>query len=274
MAGWRDRLDLTSNWAITVVAAMLSVSLSTATAHHGVLLFAMLLVLLLLTIEARRYRFFDVYRSRVRQMERNYFGQIFEAKHEPGTVAYSRETQLKLLQETTDEMAREGEARALTAQPVYRFSPTAYDSALAAARDFFSDLERASAQGPELTQAVAASQAHLGPEEIRYLADPARRRAMRELVTHSLGETLSRGVADAGVIRGEVSRQITLRRNDSERVVARDSILTFADLMEQAEAAVRGAKKPHTTSTMMAPTTAPIRPAPWPAWYQPSAWPR
>lgn len=37
-----------------------------------------------------------------------YFGQIFEAKHQPGTMAYSRELQLKLLQETTDEMARNG----------------------------------------------------------------------------------------------------------------------------------------------------------------------
>ena len=37
-----------------------------------------------------------------------YFGQIFEAKHEPGTVGYSVELQLKLLQETTDEMARNG----------------------------------------------------------------------------------------------------------------------------------------------------------------------
>ena len=37
-----------------------------------------------------------------------YFGQIFEARHEPGTVAYSTELQLKLLQETTDEMARNG----------------------------------------------------------------------------------------------------------------------------------------------------------------------
>jgi creatinine amidohydrolase len=37
-----------------------------------------------------------------------YFGQIFEAKHEPGTIAYSVEIQLKLLQETTDEMARNG----------------------------------------------------------------------------------------------------------------------------------------------------------------------
>jgi creatinine amidohydrolase len=37
-----------------------------------------------------------------------YFGQIFEAKHQPGTVAYSARLQLELLQETTDEMARNG----------------------------------------------------------------------------------------------------------------------------------------------------------------------
>jgi uncharacterized membrane protein len=42
---------------------MLSVSLSTPTAHHGVVIFAMLLVLLMLGIESRRYRFFDVYRA-------------------------------------------------------------------------------------------------------------------------------------------------------------------------------------------------------------------
>jgi uncharacterized membrane protein len=77
MSGWRDRLDRTSNWAITVTAALLSVSLSTPTAHHGVLLFAMLLITLLLYVEARRYRFYDVYRMRVRQFERHYFGQIF-----------------------------------------------------------------------------------------------------------------------------------------------------------------------------------------------------
>ena len=35
-------------------------------------------------------------------------GQIFEAKHQPGTIAYSPELQLMLLQETTDEMARNG----------------------------------------------------------------------------------------------------------------------------------------------------------------------
>jgi creatinine amidohydrolase len=37
-----------------------------------------------------------------------YFGQIFEAKHQPGTIAYSRHLQLELLQETVAEMARNG----------------------------------------------------------------------------------------------------------------------------------------------------------------------
>ena len=83
MSDWRERIDRTSNWAITVVAGMLSISLSTPSSHHGVLLFAMLLVFLLLWIEARRYRFFDIYRARVRQFERHYFAQILDPQPEP-----------------------------------------------------------------------------------------------------------------------------------------------------------------------------------------------
>lgn len=37
-----------------------------------------------------------------------YFGQIFEAQQQPGTLAYSLSTQLTLLQETVKEMARNG----------------------------------------------------------------------------------------------------------------------------------------------------------------------
>jgi creatinine amidohydrolase len=37
-----------------------------------------------------------------------YFGQIFEARQQPGTLAYSLSTQLTLLQETMNEMARNG----------------------------------------------------------------------------------------------------------------------------------------------------------------------
>lgn len=75
--GWRDRLDRTTNWAITAEAAMLSIALSSATSRHEVLLFGMVVCFLLLVIEARRYRYFDVYRRRVRVLERNYFAAVF-----------------------------------------------------------------------------------------------------------------------------------------------------------------------------------------------------
>jgi putative nucleotidyltransferase with HDIG domain len=142
------------------------------------------------------------------------------------------------VRKSPEEIAREGESRALTAQPVYRFSPTAYDSALAAARGFFADLDRAAAvKGTDSLQKVVASRVRLGPDETQYLADSTSRRQLQEVFTHFLAEALSRGVADAGAVRGEASRVIALRRGESERIVPRDSVFTFADLMEQAEAA-------------------------------------
>jgi cyclic-di-AMP phosphodiesterase PgpH len=142
------------------------------------------------------------------------------------------------VRKTPEEIAREGESRAVTAQPVYRFSPTAYDSSLAAARGFFADLAKAAeAGGSDSVAAVVASQVRLGPEETEFLTDSTSRRQIQEVFTHFLAEALSRGVADAGAIRGEVSPVIALRRGETERIIPRDSILTFADLMEQAEAA-------------------------------------
>jgi uncharacterized membrane protein len=80
---WRDRLDRTTNWAIAACAAILSVSLNQPEKHHGLLLFAMALVFLLLVIESRRYRFFDVYRRRVRLFETSYYSQIMAPPDTP-----------------------------------------------------------------------------------------------------------------------------------------------------------------------------------------------
>jgi uncharacterized membrane protein len=85
LISWRDRLDRTTNWAIGALAAMLSISLSSTEAHHSVLLFAMLLIHVLLIIEARRYRFFHVYRERVRLIEREYLASLF-APQPPGAL--------------------------------------------------------------------------------------------------------------------------------------------------------------------------------------------
>jgi cyclic-di-AMP phosphodiesterase PgpH len=142
------------------------------------------------------------------------------------------------VRKSPEEIAREGESRALTAQPVYRFSATAYDSSLAAARGFFADLEHAAETGgPDAVKAAVAARVRLGREETQYLADSTNRRQLQEVFTHFLAEGLSRGVADAGTIRSELSADVSLRRGEVERIVPRDSVLTFADLMEQAEAA-------------------------------------
>ena len=44
-----------------------------------------------------------------------YFGQIFEAQHQPGTIAYSSKLQMELLQETVSEMARNGCSKIIVA---------------------------------------------------------------------------------------------------------------------------------------------------------------
>lgn len=75
---WRDRLDQTTNWAIASVAGILSVSLNQPERHHGLIIFGMAIVFLLLFIESRRYRYFDVYRRRVRVFETGYYAQIMK----------------------------------------------------------------------------------------------------------------------------------------------------------------------------------------------------
>lgn len=91
MMSWRDRLDRTTNWAIGAVTAMLSITLATARAHHGVLIFAMVVVFLLLQIESRRYRFFHLFRTRVRLLERNYYGPFFAPEKQPMSLDWAAE---------------------------------------------------------------------------------------------------------------------------------------------------------------------------------------
>ncbi len=83
---WRDRMDRTTNWAIAATAAMLSVSMTDYDVHHSLMLFSMPLIFLLLVIEARRYRFFDVYRRRMRVFERCFYANLFDPamEHDPG----------------------------------------------------------------------------------------------------------------------------------------------------------------------------------------------
>ena len=70
---WRNRLDATTNWAVVTVAATLTFAFSDPDHPHAALLLTNFLVSIFLSFEARRFRYFDVWRSRIRMIEENFF---------------------------------------------------------------------------------------------------------------------------------------------------------------------------------------------------------
>ena len=77
---WRTRLDATTNWAVVATGIALSVTFSSATASPLPLALVGLLVAVFLSIEARRYRFFDFWRVRAHVLEINFFGPILRGQ--------------------------------------------------------------------------------------------------------------------------------------------------------------------------------------------------
>lgn len=73
---WRTRLDTSTNWAIISTLAILTSSLNNPEYATEALLLGMFVNVIFLVIEARRFRFFDVWRARVRMMEENFYGGI------------------------------------------------------------------------------------------------------------------------------------------------------------------------------------------------------
>ena len=106
MTRWRERLDRTTNWAVLVLAATLTWAFSTPSNPHYVLLLGALVVGLFLAIEARRYRAYDTWRSRVRTLQHNVFAVGLDPDREPAgdwrerLAADYREPTLKI---TTEE---------------------------------------------------------------------------------------------------------------------------------------------------------------------------
>jgi uncharacterized membrane protein len=73
---WRVRLDHTTNWAIITTGGLLTFSFGHPESSHQVLLLGHVLLFAFLWIESRRYRFFDVWRSRVRKIEENFYNPL------------------------------------------------------------------------------------------------------------------------------------------------------------------------------------------------------
>lgn len=80
---WRTRLDATTNWAIITASAGISFALSSPTQHHGVILLNMLLVGIFLFIEARRYRYYELWSYRTRLLETEFFAAMLVPPFRP-----------------------------------------------------------------------------------------------------------------------------------------------------------------------------------------------
>ncbi|HEY0840842.1 MAG TPA: DUF2270 domain-containing protein [Vulgatibacter sp.] len=78
---WRDRLDTTSNWAITATVAVISFAFTNRESPHFTLLVGVFAVFMFLWIEARRYRYYDIWARRVRLVEHGYLLPL--ARREP-----------------------------------------------------------------------------------------------------------------------------------------------------------------------------------------------
>ena len=73
---WRSRLDNTTYWAVITVAGALSFAFSSPTNPHFLIPIISLLVAIFLLMEARRYRYYEIWASRVRVMETGYLAQM------------------------------------------------------------------------------------------------------------------------------------------------------------------------------------------------------
>lgn len=80
---WRQRLDMTTNWAVVTTGAVISFAFSQTASSHLVILLDLVLVTLFLLIEARRYRYYELWSYRVRLMETDFFAAMLVPPFRP-----------------------------------------------------------------------------------------------------------------------------------------------------------------------------------------------
>jgi uncharacterized membrane protein len=86
---WRNRLDTTTNWAVLTAGATLSFVFSSPSNPHFVIPINSILVAIFLLMEARRYRYYEIWSSRVRVIETGYFAQMLAPESIPPDEAWA-----------------------------------------------------------------------------------------------------------------------------------------------------------------------------------------
>ena len=87
---WRNRLDTTTNWAVITAGATLSFVFSSPSNPHFVIPINSILVAIFLVMEARRYRYYEIWSSRVRVLETGYFASLLDPENTPTDEAWAQ----------------------------------------------------------------------------------------------------------------------------------------------------------------------------------------
>lgn len=85
---WRTRLDATTNWSVVTLGLALSISFANPNASPAPLLLVGWLIAVFLVFEARRYRYFNVWRARCRWIETNFYAPLLLRSHKPEPGAW------------------------------------------------------------------------------------------------------------------------------------------------------------------------------------------
>jgi uncharacterized membrane protein len=82
---WRQRLDATTNWAVITTGAAITIAFSRGATEQSVIILNTILVTLFLYIEARRYRYYELWSYRVRLMETDFFATMLVPPFHPAS---------------------------------------------------------------------------------------------------------------------------------------------------------------------------------------------
>lgn len=87
---WRTRLDTTTNWSVVTLGVALSITFAAPGASPVPLLLVGVLIMLFLTLEARRYRYFNVWRARSRWIETHFYVPMLTEGGAPADGTWAR----------------------------------------------------------------------------------------------------------------------------------------------------------------------------------------
>ena len=124
------------------------------------------------------------------------------------------------------EIAREAGVLAATVRPIYQYRGVVADSVTARAEQLFGALQQAGTPGSAV-EIGRSFGVRLTPDEAAFLLEGDRLVAFRSATIRFFGRELERGVPASGVMEFELARDVLIRRDGTERVVPRDSTLSF-----------------------------------------------